>query len=463
MPTTYSDLFAKLGAIAKRIDEIRTAQRTFAPLDFTTASGLNTIRAAYTLKQVSMLTPVADQDQAGDFGRPAIAALIAAAERTLIDTVNDTTDIRAATVEDAFREVAAQFMSDPDTINDSTVGVTIAARAGNTGTGTVLGTTLAPTYLARGAALTSAQPSQVIRNEVWRITCAADANSGLSAGNEGFVIQTARGYDNADRRWRGGTGGALVALNATSALVEASAIPGQNMLANSAFERTASNIATNWTARVGTAGVDINTTATAFDGSSAMRLVGGGTANPAFRQQFGAQSGTPRTLKPDKTYLVALRTRSNSGTVNKTITAQFDNGSGTAIGLSGAQTVTASSHTTSYSTTSGFIHTPANLTPGTYYFDIQNTGTTLAGGEEIYIDGVVVAEVVRVAPLSGGVVVLAGATQFRNGDHFNATWANNEAGLFAYWLDCMFRCYERGLVLPIATGGAETISDSLIA
>jgi hypothetical protein len=466
MPSTYLVPFwEKFGPIAKRISDIRDAQIAFAPDDLTTASGINLIRAEYSSAQMSLLTAIADQDQIGDFGRMPISAMVNAATRTLIDVVDATASLPlpAKTLPNAFREMAAQMVNDADSLDANAVGVSTAARGGNAGTGVVLATTWAPTACARGVAFADAQPAQFIRNEKWRVTCTVDAIGGLAAGNEQFRIDPARGFDNLDRRWRAGTGGAPATINATSAFVEASSIVGQNILTNSAFERTASNIADNWVARTGTAGVDINTTATAWDGSSAMRLVGGGTANPAIGQLTGATTGTIIPVLPDTTYAVTFWTRSNSGTVSKTITVQFADSGGTAVGLTSAAAVSISSHTTTYTRTSGYIHTPNNLTPGTVYLDIRNTGTTLAGGEEVYIDGVVVAPVYRIAPGAGGIVIVAGATQFRTGDHFDVTWTNDDAGVLLYWIDCVYHGYENGFVLPVNSAGSETIPDSLFA
>jgi len=466
MPSTYLvPLFEKLGPIAKRMLDIRAAQTTFAPTDLTTASGLNIIRSDYTAGEITLLDPVADGDAVGDSGRMPLGALTRCAEKTLIEIVDATATIKLnkKTVPDAFVEMAAQLVVDSDSLDASDTGASTAARAGNTGTGVVLATTWVPTYCSRGVAFADAQEGQFIRKEKWKVTCVADANSGLAAGNEAFTIETARAFDRLDRRWRAGTGAAPISINATSAFVEASPQTGQNMLVNSAFERTASNIADNWVARTGTAGTDINTTATAWDGSSALRLIGGGTANPAFGQLFGATTGTPQTLAPDTTYAITFWTRSNSGTVSKTLTVQFADSGGTAIGLSSAQAVTISSHTTTYTRTSGYIHTPSNLTPGTYYLDISNTGTALAGGEEISFDGLVVAEVVRATPMSGGIVIIGGGTQFRQDDHFDITWTNDAAGEYLYWLDYFFDIYHSGIPLPVIASPSETIPNSYIA
>lgn len=467
MSSTYgTPIWATLGPIFKRMSDRRTNQLDFAPTSLTATTGINVIRNSVDPEAMSTIASLADLNILGDYARPALRALVEAAHRVVIDQVNQLAAVapRSDSIEEAFREMAAQMVNDSDSLDGNDTGVTSAARSGNSGDGLVLATPFAPVGISRGVSLSAATEGQFIRNELWKVTCTADANSGFAAGNELFRIQPERGYDNLDRRWRGGSGPLEVYCNCTSSYVESANEPGQNLLYNSAFERAATaNIADGWVARTGSVGTEIATTATAWNGSQAMRLIGGGTSNPAIGQLLGSSSGSPVTLNPDTTYAITFWTRSNSGTVSKTLTAQFADSSGTAIGLSGAASVTISSHTTSYSRTSGYIHTPANLSPGTYYFDLRNTGTTLAGGEEIYIDGVIVAPVVRIAKGSGGICIVTGATQFRKDDHFNVTWTNNDAGDLLYWADCVFRCYENGFVLPVDTGGSETILDSLFA
>jgi hypothetical protein len=70
---------------------------------------------------------------------------------------------------------------------------------------------------------------------------------------------------------------------------------------------------------------------------------------------------------------------------------------------------------------------------------------------------------VQLAPGSQYLAILSGSNDYNADDNFSYTFTNTGNGAFAVALDRLFGMYDLGLCLPDATGGAETIADSLIA
>ncbi len=457
MASIYDPLFDKLRPIFAVLGDLRAAARDYAPIDLTTGSGVNLIRDEYTPEEMTLIAAIADQDTDAMFIHPLMVKLRAAAERTIIEIVNDLADVRVTNINEALREVAATLADETESLNDSAVTVTPTARAGNTGNGTLAATMYGPMYISRGEALPAIQNSQVFPQEDWYVSCVADSvGGGLRAGNEAFAVYASKGYPWHDRRYPGGLGG-VYSTSATSGLVDQSRLPGQNILRNGALETQTSNLPLAWTASAGSPGTSIVTTATAYDGVEATSFVGDGATNSGIRQKVGSSDGTNITLLPDTVYYACALTRSNADTITKTMTLSLADVSGTAIGVSGLQSATSSSHTTTYSRMSGFIQTPHVLPTSDVYVAMTQTGTALAIGENILFDALIIAPVWRPHPLAGGIVIPAGSTAYRVGDHFDVAWTNDYAGLNMFYLNMLFDLCGNGIAFPV--DNAPTIPD----
>jgi hypothetical protein len=119
-----------------------------------------------------------------------------------------------------------------------------------------------------------------------------------------------------------------------------------------------------------------------------------------------------------------------------------------------------SAFTTSMALFTLTLRTPRNV-PLTTYFHIEST--TAIANADVYIDEVVFAELMPVAPGGQAIGLIAGSTDWRVDDNGRFTFTNNNEGEFVRAFDRLFDMYNKGLSLPQNYSNTETISDSLIA
>jgi len=455
MAIDFAELFGRLEKLAKNAKAIRDAARVLAPTAPTATTGLREFYNQFTSAttySADMFAPVAKEDELGDsVTQRTLAAIRAAAQATVIETVHRDRPLPSKTLREAVIEMAVQMAEQTKSVKLNDCTTNASARSSNVGDGTVLLTNQTPLHLGRGQMLSAKQEAQFVRNETWAITCFEDAGGGVLSGTERFRCEMEQARPFNSRWWRAGSGNMPVPLQATCGAVWGSSVPGQNMARNGDMELwTTANTPDYWTIQAGSAGSTIVQQATPYLGTYAVSFVGNGSVNHELRQEFASTSGTPVRLKPDTVYKVWFRCRSNSGTISKTVSLGVVNAAGTSQAVSGATGATTSSIGTTYAVVEGDLITKQNIAFPSY-LSLNHTGTALAGGENVYIDEIGIAEAVRPAAGSPGVVILGGATQFRFMDRFNVTVANDDAGVAPYWLDWMLDLYHQGLRLPAAS------------
>ena len=100
--------------------------------------------------------------------------------------------------------------------------------------------------------------------------------------------------------------------------------------------------------------------------------------------------------------------------------------------------------------------------PDPAYFMIQQS-TAFTSGTNLFIDGVVIAQMYKTAPGGVACLIVPGATDWVKGDTITAAITNNGEGEMEKYLDRFFNLYDKGLFFPQDTGGSEDVADSLIA
>jgi hypothetical protein len=204
--------------------------------------------------------------------------------------------------------------------------------------------------------------------------------------------------------------------------------------------------------------------AVGFKGRS-LQLLGGTADITEIYQQV--------TLTPLAVYALgvwaAVEATISSGTI--TISLVNSIGSSTPLvdenGASATLTTNLSTLTTTPQCLAVAFATPRIL-PATVYVKIK-ISAALASGKILYLDECCLAKMTslyaggpRVAIFNGRLPCYAGtATELPT--EFTLTVANNRAGELHEWMERNFDLRGKGLYMPVATSGSETIADSLMS
>jgi hypothetical protein len=455
-------LFTRLGALIFMMDAVRTHQNNLKTL-------LANVQLEYSSADSYMIERLAGSidgriNEAGNV----LLDVQAAAERTLIEMCyasatasGSALTMKSKTATDALTWLIRAMDSEttPETVDGTTLTKsTITLGASNVGTGRFAYNFLCPKVLMGS---TAEWPN--VRSELLEARCVQDATNGtLTTGSEIFEVRGQAAYSPLDYRFPGGSG-AFMRLASVTAGIDAGP-RFQNQLTNSDFEDFTSNVPNLWTVSSGTAGTEFAQTTTAADvfrGSSAFRMrVTGSTFK--IRQQFGIATGTIAKINPDRPYLLGCAIKKDAGATG-TIRISVQDASGTIIGTANdfsLQLILASAATTSYAIVFNPLRSPRNVPNETYLVLESTTAVAVA---DAYIDEIVLAEMMPIAPGGQALSLIAGATDWRIDDFAQYTFTNNDEGAFVRAFDRLFNMYSHGLALPQKTDGTETISDTLIA
>lgn len=447
-------LFTRLGKIIYLLDLVRGYQSTIV-------TEIGDIKAEYTGTTAYMIAAIGDAEQQARSLDPLLQSLQQAAVATLVEmcyaeaTAANSNAMLNKSTRDALIWLIKQMKTDAETIERNTVGKgTLTADGTNNGTGTVVALLESPNVLLGN---TANWPN--VRAEVLDIRCVTDAQNGaLARGSELFQIRGQPAFSTLDRRFPGGSGAAMM-VSALCANVDAGP-RYQNLLTNSDFETQTSNVPDGFTVSSGTAGTDFLTeTTTVFRGTKSIKAAATSTVWK-IRQQLGAGSGTVGKLTPDRPYVIAFAAKKDAGATG-TIRVSVQDSAGNIIG--GSTFVATAAHgalTTSWSLVTATVFAPRVIPTETYLVVETTVGIAVAA---MYIDEVVIAEMVQIAPGSQYLAIISGATDFNADDNFSYTFTNSGNGAFAVAFDRLFDMYREGLCLPDAASPGETIADSLIA
>lgn len=460
MALTYDGtggLFTRLGALIYMMDAVRTHQANLKTL-------LANVQGEYSSTDAYMIEVLA-----GNIDRRIAEAggvlndVRAAAERTIIEmcfaeanTSGAANTMRSRQITDALVWLIRQMDADSETLDGTTITKSSATYgATNVGNGRFVYNFDAPNIL-----LGSTADWPNVRTETLEARCVHDAaNGAISRGAEVFEIRGQPAYAPLDYRFPAGSG-TLTRVVSVAAAVDAGGLY-ENQLTNSDFEDQTSNLPDQWAVVTGTAGTQFQTeTGTFYRGARSIKLNAG---NGAFdiRQQLGASGGTLGRLTPDRPYVIALAHKIDSGCVG-VIRISVKDGSGNIIDSGNFNnTLTLTSSSTSWTITSVTLRSPRNIPQDTYLHIESTTALTTAAA---YIDEVILAELVPIAPGGQAVGMIAGSTDWRADDNGRFEFTNNNEGAFVRAFDRLFDMYGKGLSLPQDYSASDgTISDGLIA
>jgi hypothetical protein len=358
-------------------------------------------------------------------------------------------------------ELIDQMEAGSDSINgfDSTSGVTVTNPSGDD----------------KGALLYSfvdgeGNTLQHVRNETLTVRCRTDAQTGaVASGLEVFGVQGPQAVtDIRDPDWLTGSG-VNTTLRVAGATKQAGRSVNQNVLTNSTFDTfTVTDTADNWTYVTGTPGTEWAEEGTVkFRGDKSLALIGDGSTLVEISQELNASGGTLGRLRPQRRYAIAARTRLSStgtGVVRFSVKDGSNNilDGGDAAVSKNVNTVSTSAFDLSWTTFS----TPANI-PDTVKFVIEAT-TAISSGDTLYIDEVVLVEMVQVVPGGPFIAIVNGADDFVVDDadaEFTIEYGADisSTAKMVYWTDRFFGMFGRDRTFPVDLSGSETIADTLVS
>jgi hypothetical protein len=459
MALTYDGtggLFTRLGKLIGMMNDVRTHQ-----LDLLTE--LADVQGAYSSADSYMIETLA-----GNIERRVLEAggiledIKAAAEKTLIEMcyaealTSTTNSMKDRSLESALVWLVRQMSADAEKVDGNTLsGGSMLYGASNNGNGAAVAFTECPNIL-----LSNTPDWPNVREENVDIRCIQDAQDGsILKGQEGFEIRGQPGWPNLDRRFPKGSNISTL-LTVCTAGIDAGP-RYQNIGTNSDFEDQSSNLPLQWSLVSGTAGTDFATeSTTVYRGTKAIRLESTG-AVMKIRQKLGDIGGSLGKLTPDRPYVISFAIYKETGATG-TVRVSVQDGSSNI--LAGGSFNASMAHT-GFSAGAWVLVTAKcfspRIIPSETYLVVETT--TAISVADMYVDEVVVAEMVQHGNGGPYYAVLAGSSDWNADDNIRTRWTNNQEGDFNVAFDRLFDMYGKGLALPGDTAGTETILDTLIS
>ena len=461
MALTYTGtggLFTRLGSLIYMLDAVRTHQANLKTL-------LANVQGDYSSADSWMIDQVAgriDLRISDSYG--VISDIRASAEKTLVEMcfseANSTSasfSMKSKSISDALIWLIRQMRADSQTVKRC--GITKSSTtfgASNVGQNAkFVWLTKTPNVLLGG--MTNWEG---IRTEILEARVVQDSVSGIvQPGTEIWEVRGQPSYIPLDYRFPAGSG--IIARMPTACAVIDAGGRNQNILTNSDLEDQTTNLPDQWTVSSGTAGTHFQTETTAanvFRGTKALKLLAGTGGTFSIRQQLGTATGTVGRIIPDRPYVIAFAIKVDA-TAAGAVRVCVKDGSGNLIDSDATAPYTVSG-LASYSIVTATFRAPINV-PAACYVHLETT-TTITNAA-VYVDEIVVAELMPIAPGGQAIGMVAGSTDFRVDDSARFSFTNDGAGKFQVGFDRLFGMYLLGLQLPSAASGSETISDTLIA
>lgn len=464
MAVTYATLFARLGKLFGMASTIRSNQ-TGLRAEYADVVSQYSNADMYMIGNLSR-----DIENRIDDADRLLRIIKQDVEQTLIEMVDDDLvssyggGLDSKTTQRALYELIQQMVANSSSIDGTTITIgSVSAGGSNVGNGTLVVSGLASQALAPTVV---DYPS--IKTELITARCIQDANSTrIGEGAEEFRIMGQRAERNLDEDWPKGSGTNVRVYAANPGFNNGTEV-GENVLRNSNFELFNTNDPSFWTVATGSAGTDVLKTTTAYNGSSALEIVGDGATAVKLTQAFNSQNGSLGRLKPDTPYTISFAVRRNGSATAGNLKVYITDGSNVLNNADSNRKMEISlaynligGITTTYQLKTLACMTPKSIPKGSYI--VIETDTPFNTGCSIYIDELCVAEMHR--PVAGGLAfqVIPGSTNFAYDDEFTCQVTNNDEGAFAREFDRFFDMAKYGYALPSNYAGSETISDSLIS
>ncbi len=455
MALTYDGtggLFTRLGKLVKMMDAVRTHQNNLKTL-------LAGVQGEYSSADSYMIAAVSGSIEARIVEAGGILLDIQkSAETTLIEMCfaeanpSTTNSMKNKTVEDALVWLIRQMIADSETVDGTTISIgSTSAGASNTGNGTLVLSVECPNVLLSG---TNDFPQA--RSELITIRCIQDAQDGaIRAGQEVFDAIGQPSYVPLDYRFPAGSGRTTRLVTACAEIDNGPQY--QNILTNSDFETQVLNLPSQWTLVSGVAGTDFQTeTSTVYRGASSIKLNATG-ATMKIRQELGVVGGTFGKVTPDRPYVISFATYLTTGGTG-TVRVSLQDAGGSVLGSFALSVAHGSMTAGAWKQHAVALYSP-RVIGSTVYVVLETT--TAVATQPIYVDEVVIAEMVPHTPSGPFLAILAGSTNWNIDDNIRSKISNNAEGAFNSAFDRFFDMHRRALALPADYAGTETIADSL--
>lgn len=366
---------------------------------------------------------------------------------TLIGRIQADTPQPQASVAYAMPELITQMNAASATVLQNVVGGSIA-NGTNYGNGTCVTSLTLPTGIV----------NENIYAENIAITCTRDSQpgGGATAGQELFLSQGEPFVSQLSYLWPGGSGGS-VSIIASSAAVTLSQ---QNLLNNSNFTTFSNGTPGSWIIATGTPNGTVSQTASGYIGQ-ALVFNGNGSELTKITQTIrDVANGTIGIITPQTKYCLAFYLESPSVPAAGVLRVSLQDGGGN-ITASSNISVTLSGITTSYVLYTHIFDSPLSLPPK--LSAVIELTTAISNAKSIYIDEMVITAMTQ-HQNGPFFAIIPGNLPFVRNDSFAATMTNTYAGQFQTLFWRVFRTDNLNpqVVLPSASAGNNTISDSLI-
>ncbi len=229
-------------------------------------------------------------------------------------------------------------------------------------------------------------------------------------------------------------------------------------LTNGGFDAFTSNSPDNWTVDVGTPGTHLDGSANSYRGAKCLRFLGNGSTNPAISQDLSAVG-----LEPLKKYPLHVRLRAEAAITTGTLTIDLYDGTSTINNEQGSgQTIDIDLTALRSGVWQAFttIFSIKDPLPTAVKLRVRTT-SAISNTHNLRIDDLCLgAEMTSLYSGGPDLAIFAGDKRFGLNDGFNLAIANDLRGAIQTFF---WRVFDLPLKpLPSATGGSETINDSLI-
>ena len=457
----------RIGRLAGRCADVLALKggpattRVLSGASFVTA-GTNILADAAASPSVSPVTDgVLAQISAWQSSQNSIYSQLATyAQNELVSQVDQDAHLATKDVPTALAELIRQMNANSASINSSSVSAGSA-----TGVGSPTGTPTIVSSMKNAAGLTVQTPFP----ETLRLTVTADAPSGTAtARNEPIYVQgQAQVNDVFSHLWPAGSGRAAT-INVADSMKDNTA---NNLLANSCFEAfSTSNYPDNWIIQTGTAGTQVLSSTTAFDGVKSLEILGdGGSTLTSIAQPFNTQKstiagvgGSPAVIGASTQFAVSLWTKVSSVPSAGVLQVALTDGSGTVLqdaqGANCSFTISLPGETSSWANHTGVFRTPAVM-PAACYIRLKLT-TAIDSAKYVLIDSLAMTPMVQLYPGGPSLAAFAGATNVVVGDAFTVA-ISSTPGVLAQWMERFFSLNAKNLVIP--NSGSPSCADSVVS
>lgn len=457
LTTSPGGLFRRIGRNAFNLDSLNAYRGV---VDLSAASivslgtGIDNIEGQYQATNQQLVDSIYSQrDQLRGAMNGLPNYLRSLAQATLIKMADDDGPLSSLTVQAAMTVLISQMITAVATVEANVVSVAVTTGS-NTGTAVCIASVKGPDGKNR----------EYIFAETIVAMATTDFQSGTAtAGSETWLASgEISQFDSLAHDWPLGSG-------ASSAIDATDPAAGANYLANGVFEDwTVANTPDNWTITVGTAGATVFKESTViYRGAAALKIVGTGAELTAIRQKFSQTSGgSSQSLLPSTVYAFNCFLRVSAVPAAGTLIIELVDNGGTAInndqGVAQQLTKALTAATTSYVAFNGFFQTPKVLPASTPLAIRFRLSVALDNTKFLYIDDAALLPATEFYQGGPYIAIFPGSVNTIVNDTFSVAVSNGWGSKFQKTFERYFGMRSLGMQVPSATGGGESIADTLI-